>query len=279
MPHQQPLLPASPAWLPQALGAFVRHEYLTAAQLALVCALPREEAVRGLDEALGARLLIRVGTSEAFALSRRGAVLAREMTGEPGIRAPHARRAEYLIDHELARNDLAAVLVALDRQGLLRLVRFETARSKLADVARVVLRGRPIRVPLVADALAIVEGEGEPTALLVEVDRGTVSTARMRLKYAGYLAWWREQDGPRQRFGLKSLRVLTLVPTSARLERLREAAREADRRGSGLLWFGLQGLVSLVDPARLFAPEWLSASEIATPTHLVLPRPAAEAGV
>lgn len=284
--HQASLLGDRPAWLPTALAALVRHEFLTARQLAVVCETPLDGVAAALDALVRERLLVRLEPASlagsrgehAFALSRRGAVLAREVTGMPAVTAPNARRSVYLLDHELARNDVGVVLGAVQRMGLATLLRWETSRTKVADVATVVARDKTVRVPLVADALAIVEGaDGHPTALLIETDRGTVSIARMRLKYAGYLAWWRD-GGPERRFGIKSLRVVTLAPSTSRLDRLREAALAAtDGRGSALLWFGEQRLVVPEDPARIFSPEWTTATTDTVPEPLLVPTTTAAA--
>ncbi|MCC7537464.1 MAG: replication-relaxation family protein [Deltaproteobacteria bacterium] len=278
--HQPSLLDDQPTWLPDALRALGRHEFLTARQLALVCVQPAAEVAHALDGLVRERLVHRLipaamdprERAPAFALTRRGADLLASTTDLPRPHVPNAKKSLYLLAHELARNDLGVALHALDRTGALRLLRWETARTKLAASVQLVERGRLTRIPLVADALAVVAAtDHKPDALLVEIDRGTVSVARMRQKYRGYVAWWRG-GGPERRFGLRSLRVVTLAPTASRLERLREAALHAtEGRGSGLLWFGEQRLASLDDPTRLLTPSWTRATPEAASEHLLAP--------
>lgn len=157
-----------------------------------------------------------------------------------------------------------------DRRRRLRPDRDANRRQRIfAHVRALASAENPKAIVLpVADALAVVEVGGKRSALLVEVDMGTVSILRMRTKFAGYLAWWK-QDGPERRFGLRSLRVFTVAPNENRLARLREAAREAtDGKASGLFWFGAHDAVAVDEPERLLAPRWFDARDGAPSTRL-----------
>lgn len=259
---QDSLLHPRPAWLVEALTAITRHEFLSAMQLAARLALPLAEVPVALDALVLEGLLKRLTAPNdlrgdpgpvAYTLTRRGAELLADATGEEPIAVLSPRKALYLLAHDLARNEFALVLERLDEAGALRLLRWETARTRIADVTHVAERGRPWRVPLVADGLSVVEVGGCATGLLLEQDQGTVSIERKRRKYRGYDAWWRE-GGPVRRFGLRSFRVLTIAPNPTRAARLREATLEAtDSRGSRLLWFARQ---QDVHPDRLLGPVW-----------------------
>lgn len=266
---QPSFLTPRPSWLPAALGAIGRHQYLTVRQVAALVESPVAEVVPVLDGLVAERLLVRLRPTSAitgrepdaaYALARGGARLLAASSGRSAPRVPNARKSLYLLAHELARNELGVVLECLDRDRVLRVLCWETARAKIADVVQVVDRGRVVRVPLVADALAVVDIGGKPSALLVEVDMGTVAIPRMRLKYAGYLAWWKA-GGPLRRFGLRSLRVLTIAPNESRLARLREAAMEAtEGRSGGLFWFGEHANVDTERPGRLLDAAWATTS-------------------
>ncbi|MEK7384527.1 MAG: hypothetical protein AAB262_14750, partial [Elusimicrobiota bacterium] len=126
----------------------------------------------------------------------------------------------------------------------------------LADAVTVLRGTKAERIPLVADALAIVDAGGGPTALLVEIDMGTVSLARMRTKYEGYVAW-RRLGGPERRFGTKSLRVLTIATHATRMARLRAAAAEvAGSEAPGFLWFATANVLDVDAPEKLLAPRF-----------------------
>ncbi len=274
---QNSLFHPRPAWLPDAAKAIAKHECLTAKQLAaLLCADPVEVG-RALDALVREGLLeshcphhgFEEGApSVAFTLTRLGArelarVIEQDLRG--GVRL---RRSPLTLAHDLERNDLGIVLELLDRQGSLRLLRWETTRSRLAEVAHLRVRGEQLRIPLVADGLAVLSVGGRRTALLVEIDRGTVSTTRMEEKFRGYHAWWRE-GGPARRFGVESLRVLTIVPHVRRLRQLHTAALDATLgRGSGLFWFAVAGVVDLDTPEKILGAVWTVAREDPRPEFL-----------
>lgn len=243
---QQSLFALRPAWTLAALAALGRHQFLSAPQLsgALRRTVPEIEAA--LDPLVEARLLGRLETPaintqariRAYTLTPRGARFLAASTGRPAIATANVTRSVYLLAHELARADFGLRLEALAEAGRLRLRAWECSPSRIGEVAHLVERGSPVRVPLVADALAVFE-DARPgvQGLLVEVDMGTVSAKRMALKYRGYLAWFRD-GGHVRRFGLRGLRVLTLVPDARRRASLEALARQAtDGRGSALFWF------------------------------------------
>lgn len=251
---QDTLLAPRPAWLPAALRAVAAHEVLCPRQLSALVSAPEAEIEATCTALVREKLLVvyhplprphEQTLGPVFALTSQGL----RALGESRTHPP--RRSSLTVAHDVLRNDVGVVLQLLDRQGLLQLLAWETARSRLNDAVWLVVRGKAERVALVADALAMVDLGDGPTTLLIETDRGTVSTKRMTLRYRGYQSWWQD-GGPLRRFGSKRLRILTLVPDEARLDELRIAALKAtDGRGSGLFWFGLQA-VAAPDTPRMF---------------------------
>lgn len=259
---QDSLLAPRPAWLADALGLLARYRFLTARQVALVVGLAEAEVALTMEALVTEGVLqtltpttlsLATPRASAFALTRAGlACITNEgLTNPDHVIRP--LRSSFTLAHELLVNELALVLHALDARGGLRLLSWQTARERIAEVTHVNEKGRVVRVPLVADALAIVEHLGERSGLLVEIDMGTVSAKTMRRKFQGYHAWWSD-GGPARRFGLTATRVLTIAPAPRRLARLRDVAIEAvDGRGSGLLWFLSHEAVDLVAPERFLA--------------------------
>lgn len=257
---QPALLAPVPPWLPELLQTLADRDVLSRPQLAVLVGRPRAE----LDPVV-ADLIVRghigqlvgdVTRETGLKLTRKGARYLAELTGAeaPPVRAV---RATTMLAHELMTNDLAVVLKLLDDRGLVKLLRWETARDVLADAVRV-LRGsnKSERIPLVADALVVLATQAGPTALLVEIDLGTVSLARMRRRYEGYAAWWR-MGGPERRFGVRSLRLLTIASHPDRAARLREAASEVAEAGSrGLFWFGAGDVLDFEQPERFLEPRF-----------------------
>jgi hypothetical protein len=122
------------------------------------------------------------------------------------------------------------------KDGELRL-----AVDAYVDGRELTLRGRP-------DAtLVIEEAEGQSTALVLEMDRGTMPAARnghghqssFLKKCRLYAALWRDERAARTAFETDDFIVLTVVPNTSRLETLRAVARSADSdKGCGdLFWF------------------------------------------
>ena len=185
---------------------------------------------------------------QVFALARAGAHLLIERLGYDRTEVPYltpsrAHRSLVTLRHTLARNEFALALqqATSDTDGI-DFVRWEHAPHRIGDSVHLYDDRRgALRVPIVADGLALLRCHDQLHGLLVETDRGTVGLPRMTLRYRGYQAWWRT-GGAERRFGVRAIRVLTVAPTERRAESLRQAARKAIHRGAGtrLLWFATQ---------------------------------------
>jgi hypothetical protein len=185
---------------------------------------------------------IRPEEVEYVALTMHGARALHAATGKrvPGITNARLARSSRKRMHDVLVGEVALSLHALAKHGDIDLVGVETDDRKLASVVHVVERGRdPDRIVLQPDALVVTKGAAGTEALLVEVDRSTCAPMVMGRRFKGYLAWQREL-GPAKDFGIRALRVVTLVPTEARLEKLHAAALLANGgRRSGFLTFAL----------------------------------------
>ena len=235
------------------------HEVLSKPQLSALLGRERSE----LDPVVAAlvtrghvgQLVGDVTRETGVKLTRKGARYLAELTGTeaPSIRGP---RATTMLAHELMVNDLAVVAKLLDDRGLLKLLGFETSRDVLADAVRVIRGKTSERIALVADARVDLATPKGPTSLLVEIDMGTVSLARMRKRYEGYAAWWRV-GGPERRFGTRSLRLVTIANHKERAARLRQVAAEvADSGSRGLFWFASSDVLDLSAPERFLEPKF-----------------------
>jgi hypothetical protein len=194
---------------------------------------------------------------EYLALTTEGARTIEAATGRAatGMTPARLKRSSQKRAHDLFVGELALAVIALAKDGRVDLVGVETDDRKLANAIYLASPGKaPERIVLQPDALVVTNGPRGKEALLVEVDRGSIAPGKMQDRYRGYLAWHRS-DGPQRHYGIKALRVLTLVPTMARLERLHRAALEAngDKR-SGFLAFGLQSDVTVATAERLLGP-------------------------
>jgi hypothetical protein len=276
MPFQDSLLVPRPAWTPQALAVLARHELLTAEQVADRLDLAPVAVAQSFDALAAEGLLRRLvpssvtareGVAPIYALTRRALNLL--PPGDETTRAcvPRLARTLHHLEHEAERAHLGLLLERLHEARELKLLRFETRAAVIADVTLVHVKGLLHRVPLVADALAVVEIAGRVSALLVELDRGTISLRRMRLKLAGYHAWWR-CGGPARRFGFSALRVLVLCPSPARLRALQAAAIDGSAGGTRFLWFAETRSYTARNPHALFEAHAVPALHEARPAAL-----------
>jgi len=269
---QPSLLAPEPAWLPELLAALSEYEVLSKPQMAALLQRDRTE----LDPVLATlvakgqvgKLVGDVARETGHRLTRKGVRLLAELTGnEPGPLP--AIRATTMLGHELLKNDLAVVLRLLHAASVVDVLRWVTARDQLADAVRVLRGDRSERIALVADAFVAIRTPSGPTALLVEIDMNTVSLVRMMKRYEGYAAWWRG-GGPERRFGVRSLRVLTITNHPQRLARLREAAAEvADSGSHGLFWFATGDVLDLARPERFLEAQFVTAAPDATARGLL----------
>lgn len=202
-----------------------------------------------------------------YTLGRRGAeILAlqidREINSITYFTRHKLKRSVFTVDHDLAISQVGMALAILEKQSKnCSLKSWQTNSKGIATYTSLPSPSGMIRVPLVADALFCLEHEGEKAWFLLEQDRGTVSTNRMRMKFKAYKQWWK-QGGPKQFFGVKNLRLLVLAPSEKRLVGLIKASMDKKEKGSGFIWFGLQSFADLKSPAKRFLGEvWQTAGQ------------------
>jgi len=243
-----------------ALARFARERELLAfaGPLGLDPELLDAWVASGLIHRATVRLDAISGPDEAYlALTRQGARMLASETGhtiEP-VSPSALKRDSQKRAHDVVVGDIALAVLALERDHGIELMGIETDARKLAVLHTTAIQERDAeRVRLVPDAYVLTKGPRGPVGLLVEVDRGTVSTSRMRKKYQGYLAWKRE-GGPLRDLGISAVRILTTAPASARMKRLRDSALSAnEERRSGLLLFTLEEHLSAGHPERMQEP-------------------------
>jgi hypothetical protein len=273
MPHATRLVATAPMGAPPELRALA-EDVFTAVSRARFVSVESLMAYAGPDgltlELLGAwcrvGLLTRAEVHpdplkpesiEYVALTTEGARTLEAATGRAagGMTPARLKRSSQKRAHDVFVGEVALAVLALAKEKQIDLIGVETDDKKLANVIFVCEFGKePERIVLQPDALVVTNGSRGKEALLVEVDRGSIAPGKMATRYRGYLAWYRS-DGPGRHVGTRALRVLTLVPTVARLERLHRAAFDANGgKRSGFLAFGLLGDFTVANAERLFGP-------------------------
>lgn len=181
------------------------------------------------------------------ALGIKGARLLAEATGLAvrGMAPAAMRRGSQKRAHDVEVGDVCLSILSLSREGRIKLLGIEADPKKVPVClgARAKRFGAE-RVAVQPDAYVLAAGPHGPSALLVELDRGTIGIRRMAEKYRSYLAW-RESGGPDRDLSLRAVRVLTIAPTERRALALHTAALSAnDGRQSGFLLFATQDMLA-----------------------------------
>jgi hypothetical protein len=161
-----------------------------------------------------------------------------------------------MLDRARVSRDFVAVVERLDARGVIRVRECATVTASREVV--LVPHGAGLRsTRLSLDALVVVEGTGGPGVLVLEVDVGTVSSARMRRRYEALLWWHAARDAG------APLRVVTVCADPYRLARLRasaahlwlrDAAHPVAPTAESALWFATGEAIEPHDPGRLLRP-------------------------
>ncbi len=171
-----------------------------------------------------------------------------------GLSSSRFRRSGRKLAHDAMVGRVALTVMATARTEGIDLRGLETDDRVLGSSAVVRdERGNATRVPLQADAYLLTHDGATLRGLLVEVDRGTTVASKLGQKCPGYAEWSR-QGGPERAFGIKAMRVVTIVPDDRRLQRLREVALKAIGRPSAMFLFALATDVTPREPQRLLGP-------------------------
>lgn len=189
-----------------------------------------------------------------YRLGRKGEELLRRERGLEDARwGGNSRLSGEFLEHTLAINDFRLMVTkAADKQGLELLAWHSESRLK-QDYDRVTVAGpRGSRsVSVIPDSYFALQTPRGRTHFFLELDRGTMPTKRFRGKVEAYLAYYRS-GGYQRRYQAKSLRVLTVTLSRARLASLSTVTKQA----GGTVWFWFGVLPELTYKNILTEPVW-----------------------
>jgi hypothetical protein len=210
-----------------------------------------------------------------YTLSRQGArYLASKagFSGEAPAYTPFAGRGSLLfIEHTLRRNDfrLALTLACRGSSGT-RLLWWRQDNGIKDTVTFVDKDAKQVfrRVSVLADGFFGIEHQSRRFFYFVEIDRATVSSQRMLLRFRGYYNMWLQKRHVK-RFGIQSFRVLIATSGEARMKKLMETARQVSttHEAAKLFWFATFEYYD--QPDSILEPIWQSASQEATRMSLL----------
>lgn len=185
-----------------------------------------------------------------YRLGRKGAELlsqTQEVEASPlaywgkGDDKDHRKSAPSLLflTHTLAINDVRiAVLLAAKAQGYTVDRWLDDTTLKSAEMKEYVLVSpndrHKLRVPVIPDAYFILNLGNRRAHFFLELDRATMTTERWKTRVLAYQEFIRS-GRYQERYGTRSLRILTVTTTPQRLESLRNTTQKVN--GGDLFWF------------------------------------------
>lgn len=124
------------------------------------------------------------------------------------------------------------------------------------DYVAVSEQGRSRMVAVIPDAYFVLHLGDRRAHFFLELDRATMSNSRWRTRIRAYLAYIRSGKYT-ERYGTRSLRILTVTTTDQRLENLRRTTQHTG--GSDVFWFTTLEQVSAASV--FFDPIWRVAND------------------
>jgi len=204
------------------------------------------------------------GTGQAlYLLDERGANLVAEQLGidraKVRWRAAHNRVGSPFLEHTLMVNDVRiAFKLATEQQGY-EIDKWVTEDELKAvkDYVRIEMQGGARRtMAVIPDGYFILNLGDRRAHFFLEVDRATLANRRWGWRVQAYLVYARSGKYC-ERFGTRSLRVLTVTTGSKRLSNLK---RTTERAGGGnMFWFAV--LAETQPDKVLPEPIWQVASQ------------------
>jgi hypothetical protein len=206
-------------------------------------------------------------TPVLYTLSRQGAryLASRSgFSGEAPAYTPFAGRGSLLfIEHTIRRNDFRVALTLASR--LSPDTRLLWWRQDLGIKETVTFPDRNHggvmrRVSVLADGFFGIEHQGKELFYFVEIDRATVSSARMLQRFKGYYQMWLQKRHTK-RFGIPNFRVLIATSSEARMKKLMGAALQVSSGQDAAKLFRFAIFESYDKPNSIIEPIWQSASQ------------------
>lgn len=189
-----------------------------------------------------------VSSPALYVLGKRGVDVLRRVLdcGPKDIRKPPGNQelSMLFLEHLLQINDFRlAVTLAARNLGYTLELWLDDYHLK-ANFDRVAIRtpqGQRHVVSLIPDAYCVLRVPQGRACFFLEMDRGTMTNTRFRDKVLAYKAYIASGQYE-QRYGTRSLRVLTVTSGPKRLENLKDEAEQAN--GGRVFWFTTSNLVS-----------------------------------
>jgi hypothetical protein len=185
-----------------------------------------------------------------YLLDKRGAELLAAEFGHNDIRWKRENNqvGQEFLEHALAINEVRiAVTLACQKLGY-TLLTWKGESDLKGDYDRVKLGSllsKRTSVSVIPDSQFVVDtprqSEKTKAYFFLELDRGTMTTKRFRGKVEAYIEYV-NSGGYERRYGTRSLRILTVAPSRARLASLKQVTEDVG--GKNRFWFAVQSDLS-----------------------------------
>jgi hypothetical protein len=180
----------------------------------------------------------KMNTPTLYLLDKRGAeLLQAELGGDIAWSRSEKNVTATFLEHTLAINTVRVALAKACEQPGFALVQWKGENEIKADYDYVTIRGdlgRIQSVSVIPDSYFAIETPKGKAHFLLELDRGTMTTSRFKTKIRAYRVYY-ESGAYQRRYETRSLRVLTVTTSAARVANLRRVTEEAE--GKQRFWF------------------------------------------
>ena len=211
------------------------------------------------------------GMSQAiYLLDERGADLVAESQGtdrgQVRWRAAHNHIRSPFLEHSLMINDARIAFTTAAQKNGFQVEKWigEAELKAIGDYVHIPTpRGGRRKVAVIPDGYLVLRLGHKRAHFFLEIDRATLSNRRWRERIEAYLLYI-ESGRYVERYGTRSLRILTVTTGPKRLANLKRTTEEAG--GGGLFWFTTLSEMNTGDS--LQQPIWQVAGQ-STPARLI----------
>ncbi|MBI1280114.1 MAG: hypothetical protein GC179_18440 [Anaerolineaceae bacterium] len=149
----------------------------------------------------------------------------------------HLKVGTLFLSHSLAISEFRLKMTLACRAAGIPIVEWRGERELKKDYDKVTVTspsGVTRSLPIIPDSYFVLETAKGKRHLVLELDRGTMEGKRFRAKVEGYTEYFKS-GAYKERFGTKSLRVLTVTESQRRMKNLKAITERAG--GKSRFWF------------------------------------------
>lgn len=178
----------------------------------------------------------------------------------------HLKIGTLFLGHTLSIGEFRLQVTLACRTSGITLVEWRGERELKKDYDKVEVKtssGTTFQQPIVPDGYFVLHTPQGKRHFVLELDRGTMEGKRFKAKVQGYTEYFKS-GAYKERFGTKSLRVLTVTESQRRMNNLKAITERAG--GKSRFWFA--SLEAMNAESVLLQPVWHVAQRLETQSLL-----------